>query len=254
MKGFEHVLRARSDQGRFWWELRPCDYYELFDRPRIIHADITWRPEFSECSGKAVVLNTAYIWPTDDRFLLATVNSPVMWYYMWRRAPHGKDDALRLIRSFVSTLPIPCPSERMRAVVQVSAERLVGLTGARQSSTRELLDWLRIEFGIEKPGQKLTDFSGMDSDDFVSEVRKRMPKGTRLSPAVLAEIRSTFDEYAVPMRERRGEALQLERRISDLVNDAYGLTPEEIDLMWKTAPPRMPIQTSGQGSDTGISR
>ena len=29
--------------------------------------------------------------------------------------------------------------------------------------------------------------------------------------------------------------------LSDLVNQAYALTPAEIDLMWKTAPPRMPI-------------
>jgi len=25
------------------------------------------------------------------------------------------------------------------------------------------------------------------------------------------------------------------------VNQAYGLTPEEVSLMWATAPPRMPI-------------
>ena len=31
-----------------------------------------------------------------------------------------------------------------------------------------------------------------------------------------------------------------EKQVSDLVNKAYGLTPEEIELMWKTAPPRMP--------------
>ena len=37
------------------------------------------------------------------------------------------------------------------------------------------------------------------------------------------------------------EAEQLERRLSDLVNDAYGLTPEEVRLMWDTAPPRMPL-------------
>jgi hypothetical protein len=30
--------------------------------------------------------------------------------------------------------------------------------------------------------------------------------------------------------------------LSNLVNKAYALTSEEIDLMWKTAPPRMPIQ------------
>jgi hypothetical protein len=33
----------------------------------------------------------------------------------------------------------------------------------------------------------------------------------------------------------------LEREISDLVNVAYGLTQDEIKLMWETAPPRMPI-------------
>ena len=43
------------------------------------------------------------------------------------------------------------------------------------------------------------------------------------------------------MQSRKTEALTLEHRLSDLVNQAYGLTPEEIDLMWKTAPPRMPI-------------
>jgi hypothetical protein len=32
-----------------------------------------------------------------------------------------------------------------------------------------------------------------------------------------------------------------EREMSDRVNEAYGLTPEEIGLMWQTAPPRMPI-------------
>ena len=37
------------------------------------------------------------------------------------------------------------------------------------------------------------------------------------------------------------ETLNLERTLSDLVNQAYALTPAEIDLLWKTAPPRMSI-------------
>jgi hypothetical protein len=35
--------------------------------------------------------------------------------------------------------------------------------------------------------------------------------------------------------------MQLECALSDLVNQAYALTPAEVDLMWKTVPPRMPI-------------
>jgi hypothetical protein len=37
------------------------------------------------------------------------------------------------------------------------------------------------------------------------------------------------------------EALQLERQLSDVVNEAYGLTPDEVALLWQTAPPRMPF-------------
>jgi diketogulonate reductase-like aldo/keto reductase len=37
------------------------------------------------------------------------------------------------------------------------------------------------------------------------------------------------------------EALKLENQLSDLVNEAYGLTPDEVALLWQTAPPRMPI-------------
>jgi hypothetical protein len=36
------------------------------------------------------------------------------------------------------------------------------------------------------------------------------------------------------------EALESEHEMSGLVNAAYGLTPEEVRLMWRTAPPRMP--------------
>ena len=36
-------------------------------------------------------------------------------------------------------------------------------------------------------------------------------------------------------------SFHLERTLSDLVNQAYGLTPEEVQLMWATAPPRMPF-------------
>ena len=37
------------------------------------------------------------------------------------------------------------------------------------------------------------------------------------------------------------ETLMLERTLSDLKYEAYALTPAEIELMWQTVPPRMPI-------------
>ena len=36
-KPMERALKKREDQGRFWWELRPCDYYDKFERPKIVY-------------------------------------------------------------------------------------------------------------------------------------------------------------------------------------------------------------------------
>jgi hypothetical protein len=63
----------------------------------------------------------------------------------------------------------------------------------------------------------------------------------------VADLKRLKAEHAgsvVPLQTLADEARALEERVSDLVNTAYGLTPEEIALMWETAPPRMPIQRS----------
>jgi diketogulonate reductase-like aldo/keto reductase len=54
-------------------------------------------------------------------------------------------------------------------------------------------------------------------------------------------LRDEYTRTIEPARTLAAETLALERTLSDLVNQAYALTPAEIALMWQTAPPRMPI-------------
>ena len=62
----------------------------------------------------------------------------------------------------------------------------------------------------------------------------------------LKALRDEDTQTLTPARALAAEALTLERQVSDLVNAAYNLTPAEVQLMWDTAPPRMPIsQPSG---------
>jgi hypothetical protein len=53
--------------------------------------------------------------------------------------------------------------------------------------------------------------------------------------------REEYSRSIEPARALAVETLKLERTLRDLVNQAYGLTPVEIDLMWQTAPPRTQI-------------
>ncbi len=110
-----------------------------------------------------------------------------------------------------------------------------------QTTRRRLLDWLRVEHDVLKPTLKLKALLNLDSDAFVAEVRKVRGKKRPLSSAALANLRAEHTRSIAPMRALATEALRLEHHLSDLVNAAYHLTPDEIALLWQTAPPRMPV-------------
>lgn len=154
------------------------------------------------------------------------------------------NDTLRMFSEQVETLPIAPPTDEIRAEVEPIVSRLIEITKANQETHRDVLDWLQITYRIDKLGQKLEDFSSLTIEELIEEIRKRMPKTKSSDPlgvAGLKAVRETYNQYVPEVRTRKAEALKLEQRLSELVNQAYGLTPEEIDLMWKTAPPRMPI-------------
>jgi hypothetical protein len=68
--------------------------------------------------------------------------------------------------------------------------------------------------------------------------------GGKKQPLSSAGLHALQDEYSrtlEPARALAAETLKLERALSDIVNQAYALSPTEIALMWQTAPPRMPI-------------
>ena len=124
----------------------------------------------------------------------------------------------------------------------VDQAAVVGLTGERKETAKAVLDWFRLEFEIEVPGQSLSEFWMLAEDAFLREVKQRRShSAARLSPAALRELQKSYEEYTPRIRNLNSAAERLERRLSDLGNVAYGLTPEEVALLWETAPPRMPI-------------
>ena len=103
-----------------WYEIQDAtDYWKEFDKPKIMYPEITWRAQWSFDDQGTLASNTVYFLPTDDLWILAVINSPISWWYAWRTAVHGKDEALRFIGVFVADFPIPKlgQAERMQNLV-----------------------------------------------------------------------------------------------------------------------------------------
>ena len=59
------------------------------------------------------------------------------------------------------------------------------------TETRNVLDWLAIEFDITKPGNKLESVFALTFDEFVAEVKKRR-RSNLLSVAGLRALREEY--------------------------------------------------------------
>lgn len=228
-----------------WYELQDTvEYWPLLEKPKIFYPDIVWRSSFCLDRNGLFTNNTVYFLPTADHWLLAALNSPLMWSYAWRTALHAKDEALRFFNDFMEVLPIAAPaSTAAREEAEPAVAKLIEITKAENESRTAVLDSLRMQFAVTEPGNKLSDFASLDSDTFMQEVLKRRPKAAgKLKASDMKALREMYGDEALPIQTRRREALDLERRLSVLVNEAYGLTPEEVALLWSTAPPRMPFK------------
>ena len=80
LKPFRAGLEARQDQGQYWWELRSCDYYDYFAKPKIVFPDICKNPRFSYDPTGLYITNTAYCLGIGDKRLLAFLNSRLFWF------------------------------------------------------------------------------------------------------------------------------------------------------------------------------
>jgi hypothetical protein len=106
----ENELRARSDQGVYWWELRSCEYYKVFEKTKVVVGDMAWHSEFALDNSGAVIADTAYVIPSSDEFLLAVLNSRLMWWIFCHLAQSAKDGARRY-RGILGSLPVPTDAD-----------------------------------------------------------------------------------------------------------------------------------------------
>ncbi|HII06499.1 MAG TPA: N-6 DNA methylase [Methanotrichaceae archaeon] len=107
---FKASLKNRHDQGEFWWELRPCNYYDFLDGQKIIYPDIAKEPRFFFDIKGTYISNTAYCLGSDDLYLLGILNSKLSWFSISRISiPFGTRAGrfrFRLIYQYMEQLPI----------------------------------------------------------------------------------------------------------------------------------------------------
>ena len=151
---FTDGLKKRQDQGDYWWELRPCDYYEYLDAPKIIFPDICKGPRFYVDRTGIYLANTAYCLGADDLYLLGFLNSRLFWFAISNISiPFGiraGEYRYRLIYQYMEKVPVhvinfadkldKAAHDRMVKLVEQMLELHPKLAGARTPQEKTALE------------------------------------------------------------------------------------------------------------------
>jgi hypothetical protein len=112
MKPLKEKMRDRYDQGVYWWELRSCAYYNVFEKPKFVIQRIAFHPRVGMDFDGRYLNDSSIMLPTSDAWLLACLNSPANWHFSFRYFPHKKVEALSMDSAYVEKLPSHRPPTR----------------------------------------------------------------------------------------------------------------------------------------------
>lgn len=224
LEPFAEKGRKRTDKGDYWWELRACDYYDQFSKPKIMYQAFQVKPCFIYDEQGFYSNNSMWFIPTESKTLLAILNSKMGWWLITKFCSQIQN-GYQLIWKYFGQIPVPdCNDETLYNL----ADKMLSLHQQLQEKRSRFLRRLNDNFEGVKVTTALQTFDQLDFKTFVAELKKQKIK---LSLVQQDEWEEYFNQYKAACNEISTQITTTDNEIDQRVFDLYGLTPEEQQIV-----------------------
>ena len=140
LQAFEQPARARADQGEFWWELRACAYYDEFEKSKLMLPDIAAKNQVIYDDTGSYCVNTAYMIPNEEKWLLAVLNSAIVLYFYANITSSIRGGYLRFIKQYLEQIPIIQASESQQTEIEAIVNQILTAKAANPTADTSALE------------------------------------------------------------------------------------------------------------------
>jgi len=231
LEQFVEQSKKRTDKGEYWWELRACEYYNEFEKPKIIYSEIATSGRFTIDSDNIYCDMTAFIIGNNSPFLLAVLNSKLFTYLFKHSSSEIRGGFLRWKRQYMYPLPIPDiqNEDSFNSLTSIISDKVV----MNQTLIDKFQKYLQSQFSIEKLSKKLQNWHELEFGDFIKELNKAIKKagGERLTKIDEMEWMDVFETKKTAAQTLKQEIDKTDKEIDAIVYVLYGLSEEEIAIV-----------------------
>jgi len=160
LRQYEEKAKKRDDQGDYWWELRPCTYYQEFEKEKVVWQELAQGAQFAfDCKGEFFISNTAYILTGEKlKYILGYLNSTLnaFSFERWYCTKLG-ETGTRWLHQHVQNIPIPPITPSNQSIVQQIEELVTKIISAKKENS--LTDTSQWEQEIDRLVYSLYDLT-----------------------------------------------------------------------------------------------
>ncbi|MDA3893141.1 MAG: N-6 DNA methylase [Salinivirgaceae bacterium] len=181
---FQHILpleeraKKRYDKGDFFWELRNCAYYDLFEKPKIVFPNLQNNNKFSFDETGAFINAPAVILPTNDKSLLAILNSKLIWYFLINICVVRSGGYIEVKPQYFEQIPIPNISDDIKNELILLTNQIIEETSAAQKLASNFIKLLKSKFEGVNITKKLSKWFDLSFIELQKELSKQKIKMT----------------------------------------------------------------------------
>jgi hypothetical protein len=136
---FSENAQKRCDKGDYWWELRACDYYQEFEKPKIIYPNICKKPEFAFDENSLYTNQKCFIISLADKYLLGILNSAVTFFLFRQILPKLRGNFYEPSYIYFKNFPI-YKTDGNNASDKANYERMVSLVDRMLNLNKQLAE------------------------------------------------------------------------------------------------------------------
>ncbi len=222
LEPFAEKGRKRTDKGDFWWELRACDYYNQFAKPKIMYQKFQVKPCFVFDEIGYYCNDSMWFIPSESKVLLAIFNSRMGWWLITKFCSQIQN-GYQLIWRYFGRIPVPGYNDD--DTLFTLADTMLSLNKELQAKRGKFLRRLSENMEGVKITTALQTFDQLDFKAFVAELKKQKIK---LTLSDQDEWEDYFNQYHDACRQLQAQIAQTDNEIDLRVYHLYGLTYDEV--------------------------
>ncbi len=215
---------SRKKTSNKWFETQDTiGYYNSFEKPKIMYQTFQVKPCFIYDESGLYCNNSMWIIPTDNKGLLAILNSKMGWWLISKYCTQIQN-GYQLIWKYFGQIPVPQSNNELSS----QADKMLALNKELQTKVERFIKRIQSNLEIEKTTKNLQQFYNFDFKTFLKELKKQKVK---LSLSEQDEWEDYFEQYKTEINNIQKQINQTDKEIDRMVYELYELSPQEIEVV-----------------------